>query len=72
MTRRTIMAGTPRIALLAFVAVLASAWPPANRAGEPLEYRIELTAAASGFDGETCWVHARAGAIPPGGAVGPG
>lgn len=29
------------------------------------DYRIELTQAESGFDGKTCWVHARAGAIPP-------
>lgn len=39
---------------------------PALSAAEPIE--IELTAAQRGFDGETCWVHARAGAIPPGGA----
>jgi hypothetical protein len=39
---------------------------------EPLEYRIERSAASSGFDGETCWVHARSGAIPPGGLGNPG
>jgi hypothetical protein len=33
---------------------------------KPLTYRIELSTAHSGFDGETCWVHARAGAIPAG------
>lgn len=38
---------------------------PAARADE-LAYTIEVTKAQSGFDGETCWVHARAGAIPPG------
>ncbi|HBN75478.1 MAG TPA: hypothetical protein DD473_06600, partial [Planctomycetaceae bacterium] len=27
-------------------------------------YQIERTTAVSGFDGKTCWVHARAGAIP--------
>lgn len=32
---------------------------------EALDYRIELTTARQGFDGKTCWVHARAGAIPP-------
>ena len=38
-------------------------------AEQPLAYQIERTVAASGFDGKMCWVHARAGAIPPG-AVG--
>ena len=28
-------------------------------------YTSELITAHTGFDGETCWVHARAGAIPP-------
>lgn len=32
----------------------------------PLDYRIERSAVTSGFDGETCWVHARAGVIPAG------
>ncbi len=32
-----------------------------------LDYQVELSSAHEGFDGETCWVHARAGAIPPGG-----
>ncbi|MDY0168025.1 MAG: exo-alpha-sialidase [Thermoguttaceae bacterium] len=31
-----------------------------------LSFDIELSAARRGFDGEYCWVHARAGAIPPG------
>lgn len=47
----------------------------AFRAGipaEPLAYRIELTAATGGFDGQTCWVHARAGAIPAGCPANPG
>lgn len=30
-----------------------------------LTFSVELTTAKSGFDGETCWVHARGGAIPP-------
>lgn len=33
---------------------------------KPLSYQIELSTASSGFDGEMCWVHARAGAIPAG------
>lgn len=36
-----------------------------------LDYRIELTTATQGFDGKTCWVHARAGAIPPRSAANP-
>ena len=34
--------------------------------GPPLAFEIERTTAGSGFDGEMCWVHARAGSIPPG------
>ena len=30
-----------------------------------LLYDIDLTVARQGFDGKICWVHARAGAIPP-------
>ncbi len=56
--------------MLVFLVLGTSA---ASRAGEePLDYRIELTAATSGFDGETCWVHARAGAIPAGAPGNPG
>lgn len=33
-------------------------------AADPL-YEIEQTVAQRGFEGKTCWVHARAGAIPP-------
>ncbi|WP_296461469.1 prolyl oligopeptidase family serine peptidase [Rubinisphaera sp.] len=32
--------------------------------GEEDFYQIERSTAISGFDGKTCWVHARAGAIP--------
>jgi hypothetical protein len=52
---------------------LTASLPAAGGAEEaPLDDRIELTSAARGFDGETCWVHARAGAIPPGGPGNPG
>ena len=33
-----------------------------------MSYRIHLDTLTSGFDGKTCWVQCRAGAIPPGGA----
>lgn len=48
-----------RLPLLACLAVL-----PSLRAADPL-YEIDLTVATRGFDGKSCWVHARAGAIPP-------
>jgi len=35
-----------------------------------LGYEIDLRALRSGYDGETCWVHARGGAIPGGGRDG--
>ncbi len=34
-------------------------------AGADLSYDIDLSVAHQGFDGDSCWVHARAGAIPP-------
>lgn len=30
-----------------------------------LDYDLELSTVSRGYDGETCWVHARAGIIPP-------
>ncbi|MEQ8638198.1 sialidase family protein [Gimesia maris] len=33
---------------------------------ESPDFRIQLTTATKGYDGKTCWVHARAGAIPVG------
>ncbi len=38
---------------------------PAMESSDPL-YDVELTVARQGFDRKMCWVHARAGAIPPG------
>ena len=59
------------LALAALSAVLGgdagsqdAAAVPADRTGPPA-FEIERTVAHRGFDGETCWVHARAGAIPP-------
>jgi hypothetical protein len=37
-----------------------------KNAQSELSFSLETTAAHRGFDGETCWVHARAGAIPAG------
>lgn len=39
-------------------------------AADPL-YEIDLTVAGQGFDGKSCWVHARAGVIPAGTAENP-
>lgn len=36
-----------------------------------VDYDIELTTARNGYDGIHCWVHARAGVIPPGAAGDP-
>ncbi len=36
----------------------------AARAGEPPAYDLRRETAVGGFDGKTCWVHARAGMIP--------
>ncbi|WP_417377807.1 sialidase family protein [Gimesia sp.] len=33
---------------------------------ESPDFRVQLTTATKGYDGKTCWVHARAGAIPVG------
>jgi len=60
-------------AICVLLVLLALGTPAASQAGdEPLDYRIELTAAAGGCDGQTCWVHARAGAIPAGAPGNPG
>ncbi len=65
-----------RVAISAVIAMssIVSAGP--SSAGEVDEgrsdYRIQLSSAAGGFDGQTCWVHARAGAIPAGAPGNPG
>ncbi|KPJ63529.1 MAG: sialidase [Planctomycetes bacterium DG_23] len=38
--------------------------------GKHLNYEVELTVAHSGYDGITCWVHARAGIVPGAGNAG--
>ncbi|MBL8850521.1 MAG: exo-alpha-sialidase [Planctomycetaceae bacterium] len=40
--------------------------PPAPLIQSAPGYEVELTRAAQGYDGQMCWVHARAGAIPAG------
>lgn len=39
---------------------------PALSDEPPLDYRTELVTVAKGYDGKTCWMHARAGVIPQG------
>ncbi|HCD01850.1 MAG TPA: hypothetical protein DER64_15130, partial [Planctomycetaceae bacterium] len=59
--------------VLVMIAETAPAAPPAHKAPRPkLDYRIELSTAVKGFDGKTCWVHTRPGAIPPGTPGNPG
>ncbi len=56
---------SPLLILLAASTVFAGKTVLAAPQGE-LSFTIERTVAHSGFDGRTCWVHARAGAIPAG------
>lgn len=49
----------PRFPFLAFSCVLCAATLPA---AEPYELKLETV--TKGYDGKTCWVHPRAGAIP--------
>ncbi|MDZ7616160.1 MAG: exo-alpha-sialidase [Patescibacteria group bacterium] len=46
-----------------FFALLVAA---ASARGQAVSFDIELSVARKGFDRDYCWVHARAGAIPPG------
>jgi len=60
-------------AIFMLVVALICGLSSAGRADDgPLDYRIERSTATSGFDGETCWVHARAGVIPAGAPGNPG
>lgn len=49
----------PVVFALALVGTVASA-----SAAEPPGFRIQLDVVSRGYDGKTCWVHPRAGAIP--------
>lgn len=52
-------------------ALAATGWCQMGRAaGDHVVFELGLDAVRSGFDGETCWVHARAGAMPGGGREG--
>ncbi len=51
-----------RLFLPAFVALTATVF---QARGTDPAFEIELTEATRGFDGMMCWVHARAGVIPP-------
>jgi hypothetical protein len=48
----------------------ATGWCKMGAAQQAPGYVLKLESARSGFDGETCWVHARGGAIPGGGQDG--
>ncbi|HOF39528.1 MAG TPA: sialidase family protein, partial [Candidatus Hydrogenedentes bacterium] len=60
-----------RVAIrIVVIAVFAALCVEAHAADAPSEdvprvsYELQLDTIRSGYDGETCWVHARAGAIP--------
>ena len=48
-----------------FLLVLLAISAATAFADTPLDYTIELTVASKGYDRKSCWVQARAGAIPP-------
>ncbi len=52
---------------LVFVILMATAIASDSSAADSpdVDFKIDRTVARSGFDGKFCWVHARAGAIPP-------
>lgn len=67
-----------RVSMQCFFWVLAVTCPAlAQQASPPLKiessppFKIERAVATQGFDGEFCWVHARAGAIPANGEANP-
>jgi len=46
------------------LAMLASGWAVAAAAPAPVPYRLQLDTISDGYDGQMCWFHPRAGAIP--------
>ena len=48
----------------------AGACTMSGAAADEVAYEVQLDTPRTGFDGEMCWVHARGGAIPDGGADG--
>lgn len=52
----------PRSLQFAALLWLSVVFAPAH--AEEVNYRIQLDTLSQGFDGQTCWVHPRAGAIP--------
>ncbi len=56
--------GVPLIALLGFSCATAHAAGETPGAVPRVAYDLQLDTLTSGFDKETCWVHARAGTIP--------
>ncbi len=53
------------VALVAAVSVAGPGAADQVTRSSSVPFALELTTAHRGFDGRTCWVHARAGAIPP-------
>ncbi len=61
----------PICTLLAGLSLTAWSIAGARHEATAADFTIERTVAHSGFDGTMCWVHARAGALPPGVAGNP-
>jgi hypothetical protein len=47
------------------ISVILALTADGSAAAPPIDHRIELATVRRGYDGKTCWVHARAGALPP-------
>ena len=51
-------------ALMVLALMIPASGPCTGQESAPVSFQLQLVTAHSGFDGKTCWVHARAGAIP--------
>jgi hypothetical protein len=50
--------------ILCLAALIATQLVHSSAAAEPVKYEVRLETVSDGFDGEYCWFHPRAGAIP--------
>lgn len=54
-----------KMKLRQLIIVLTAAVVGRSANAEPLSFTVDRVVAHRGFDGKQCWVHARAGAVPP-------
>ena len=57
------LADSPIILRTSLIILLTAVVSPAV-ANEPAQFKVERMVVRRGYDGQRCWVHARAGAIP--------